>query len=55
MINNMERANEGNYDAVVSHHKVIKVETCFKRDRACVVWLVDNKEVSLTPNFGWFV
>jgi hypothetical protein len=51
----MERANEGNYDAVVSRHKVIKVETCFKRDRACVVRLVDNKDTSLSPTLRRFV
>jgi hypothetical protein len=34
VINNMKRAKEGNYDDVVSRHKVIRVETCFKRDCA---------------------
>jgi hypothetical protein len=48
----MERAKEGNYDAVVSHHKVINVEKCFKRDRPCVVRLVDNKDTSLLQIFG---
>jgi hypothetical protein len=51
MINNIDRAKEGNYDAVVSHHKVINVEKCFKREFACVVWLVDNKDASLAPSF----
>jgi hypothetical protein len=51
----MERAKEGNFDDVVSRHKVIKVETCFKREFACVVWLVDNKDASLSPTLRQYV